>query len=463
MSRYLSSRIAARATARQIDAVLLADRAANAADRAIIGQWRRLMVAIAQQSPARAQQHAHTALAGLLPVARQSIAHSLDRMTRLGHRAALTTLDVLPTKYLRTAALQRIAPVQESLLEADVLGWPGVPNIGGSAIKPGIIEMVLRALGLASDPFSDTQLQFGPREEPTEDQLNPQQQRQALAGFLFPPPSQEQVNRIVYAPVAGVTWEARLEAATRTSATPQQLAQIVGEGVAQGKMASQIARDLLPVVDNVRSSARRIARTESMRVFNTMNFESHQGLGDMIQGYQVHATLDQNTRSEHALRNGDIYYISPKLGQKGMDECPHPPMESERDGSIYAFNCRCTISPVLFPADHIESDPALTAVFKNAESEVAPDPLEYSNWFNQADERRRSLAVGPRRYSAIKEKLGSNPPWSAFIDPESGSLMPLQALRREPSEIRTKRMATVSEAIAKRGEMLRRVLTFGSI
>jgi len=460
MANHLSSRIAARATARQIDAVLMADRAANAADKAIVSQWRRLMAAISQQSPIRAQHHAQTALAGIVPVTKQSIAHSLDRMARHGHRSALEMLGILPTNYLRTAALHRIAHVQESLLLEDDT-WPSL--LPGGPQKPGIVELVLRALGLTAP--GEPAFRFGVRPEytapePTEEDLSAAEKREAFAGFLFPPPSQEQVNRIVYAPVAGVTWEQRLEGATRTSATPQQLAQIVGQGVAQGKMAREIAKDLLPVVDGARSTARRIARTESLRVYNRSNFEAHQGLGDMVQGYQVHATLDENTRPEHAARNGTIYYLDPKPGQKGMDECPHPPQEA--DGST-AHNCRCYLSPVLFPADYIENDPALTAVFKNAQNEVAPDPVEYSSWFERADEQRRRLAVGGRRYDTVKARLGDNPPWSAFIDPQTGSLLPLRTLSREHPETRAKRIDEVRGLIDQRAQALRRVLAFGSM
>lgn len=457
---HLSSRIAARSHARQIEAILMADRAVLAVDRAIIHLWQYLLKAFSHQSPLAVQTHAHRALVHLVPVARQILHRELFKIARYGHRAAVESMDVLPTKYLATAARSRILPVQESLLEADVLPWAGVLDRGGSKIRPGIIELVLQALGLASDPFAQTQLQFGQRSEPTEDQMTPKQKRQALAGFLFPPPSEEQVKRIVYAPMAGVTWEERLERATRTSATPRQLAEIVGEGVAQGKMASQIAKDLLPVVDGVRSTARRIARTESLRVFNSVNHEAHQGLGDMIRGYQIHATLDQNTRPEHAARNGTIYYVSPKAGQKGLDEMPHPPMEA--DGTE-AWSCRCWTSPVLLPADYIEEDPALTAVFRNAQSEVAPDPVAYNEWFDGADEKRRRLAVGGRRYDAMKEEFGGQPPWSAFIDPNTGSLVPLATLERESTRARTKRIGQVSRAIDERAAALRRVLSFGSI
>lgn len=441
----------------------MADRAANTVDRQIISQWRRLMAAISEQSPFRAQQYAQTALAGILPVAKQSIAHSLDRMTRHGHRAALETLGILPTNYLRAAALQRIAPAQESLLLEDDT-WPSVLPSGPQ--KPGIVEIVLRALGLTSP--GEPAFRFGVRPEytapePTEDELSAAEKREAFAGFLFPPPSQEQVNRIVYAPVAGVTWEQRLEGATRTSATPQQLAQIVGQGVAQGKMTSQIARDLVPVVDGVRSTARRIARSESLRVFNEANHEAHLGLGDMIQGWQIHSVLDENTRPAHAARNGQIYYLDPKPGQKGMDECPAPPLESPRDGSIMAWGCRCYRTPVLFPADYIENDPALTAVFRNAQSEVAPDPVSYRDWYATADERRRRLAVGGRRYDTIKTKLGDNPPWESFLDPDTGSLLPLQTLSREHPETRTKRIGEVRGLIDQRAAALRRVLAFGSV
>ena len=50
--------------------------------------------------------------------------------------------------------------------------------------------------------------------------------------------------------------------------------------------------------------------------------DAHAQLGDLVAGWQVHATLDERTRPEHAARNGTIYWLHPKAGQKGVGEMP---------------------------------------------------------------------------------------------------------------------------------------------
>jgi SPP1 gp7 family putative phage head morphogenesis protein len=465
MSNHLSSRLAARAIGRQTESIILAERAAMAVDRAVIGLWRRILFSINQRNPAIARHQVQGHLASLAHVAKASVRDSLTRVAHWGRRAAMQEMGILPSTYLRAATVARVAPsptLESTLLEIDAhtLIMRGISNITtGPAVKPGIIELALQALGLPTDPFSASNFIFGPREEPTAETMTPQEKREAYSAFLFPPPAAEDVHRIVHATVGGVTWEQRLDSATRTSATPEKLAQIVGDGVAAGRTAQQIAKELLPVVDGVRSSARRIARTESLRVVHEVQFEQWQGLGEMIAGYQIHSVMDERVRSSHALRNGHIYYVNPKPGQSGLDECPHPPAEA--DGTV-AQNCRCYLSVVLHPADYIEESPSLKAVFTNAASEVIPDPTDYRDWFSRVDEPRRRLAVGARRYAVVKERVGENPQWAAFIDPSTGSLMPMRTLADETSAQRSERIGEVNEAVARRAEMLRTVLTYGT-
>lgn len=160
-----------------------------------------------------------------------------------------------------------------------------------------------------------------------------------LARLLFPPPRAEQVDAIVYA----TGWVKRLAAATRL-AEPERLAPIISAGMAAGKTRQQLVRDLLPIVDGVRSTARRIARTEGMRVAGAMQMATHESLGDLVVGYRINATLDSAVRPEHRERDGTIYWRHPKAGQLGFDRMPNPPQEA--DGST-AWNCRCWLEPIL--------------------------------------------------------------------------------------------------------------------
>lgn len=160
-----------------------------------------------------------------------------------------------------------------------------------------------------------------------------------ILSVLFAPPSVQRTQEIVYA--SG--WQERLRSGTGL-ASPEALAARISTGMMLGYDIAQITREILPVVQGVASSARRIARTESMRVAAQVQMDMHRGLGDLVVGYQIHATLDERTRPEHRARDGTIYYANPGPDQLGYDQMPHPPQEA--DGSL-AWNCRCFLTPVL--------------------------------------------------------------------------------------------------------------------
>ena len=133
----------------------------------------------------------------------------------------------------------------------------------------------------------------------TEDEGNPSRR---LFDLLFPPPTERDIFRLM-----GDGWFQQLVYATRL-ATPDTLAAIVGGGYAAGKDQKEIAKDLLPAVNGVRVSARRVARTEGMRIAHATQMAMHEQLGDLVIGYSIHATLDSHTRPEHAARSGLVWY-----------------------------------------------------------------------------------------------------------------------------------------------------------
>jgi len=100
------------------------------------------------------------------------------------------------------------------------------------------------------------------------------------------------------------------------------------------------------------------------------------------------------------------------------------------------------------------------ASFANAENRLIPDPVSYSDWFDQADERRRRTAVGSRRYAEVAGKVGE-PSWHHFLDPETGELMPLATLRTEGSRARERRVNRVQKLLAQRREHIRQVQVYG--
>ena len=113
---------------------------------------------------------------------------------------------------------------------------------------------------------------------------------------------------------------------------------------------------------------------------------------------------------------------------------------------------------MLAPDDEIEKHPE----FQNADSEVIPDPGHYQDWFAVADDDRRRLAVGARRFAAAKQQLGGQTPqWAHFIDPDTGKLLTLDRLKREGAEARGERLSRVNAELAHNAQQKRDVARFG--
>jgi hypothetical protein len=170
---------------------------------------------------------------------------------------------------------------------------------------------------------------------------------QRYLNLLLPAPPAHQIRGIVF----GTDWMERIESLSRL-ADPNTLASIVSYSLAHGKTQADIARELLPIVDNVRSSARRIARTEGVRVGHEVQMDAWDELGTMVVGYTLHHSANPAQRWWHAERDGRQYFKNPGPGQDGLEKMPRPPMEppdpSERPPGTpqTAPNCLCWLTPV---------------------------------------------------------------------------------------------------------------------
>ena len=294
-------RLASRSRTRQLLVHAQADGTAEAADKPIRRVWRAILDLLRGALPwPEARKKVVQMLSALLPFIRSAI---YDRIARIG------------AWVYGSAARHILATVPKRLLVSAAGGGNGEPpTVAGAA---------------GEDP--------APRLRITD-----------LGDILFPPPSEEEVHRIVYS--SG--WQERLAAATRL-AQPETLASIIANGMIQGKDQRQIAQEILPAVQQVRVSARRIARTEALRVAGEMQMQAHEALGDLVVGYQVHSMHDEHVRPWHLQRDGTIYYKSPGPGQKGLPQMPRPPEEApdpnERPPGTpqMAWNCRCFLTPIL--------------------------------------------------------------------------------------------------------------------
>lgn len=277
-------------------------------------------------------------------------------------------------------------------------------------------------------------------------------QRDDVKRLLFPPPSAERVQEIIHEDIwDGKGWEERIESLSHRVGDKEGLARQFATGMSEGANVDELRSLVMPYVENLRSSAQRIARTEARRVTEAMQRESWKAADDVIAGFQIVATLDQFTRPEHALRNGRIYW---KHGTPSEEEMPALPDEP---------NCRCWYSPVLKPPQEVLDTPGAAADFHSLTDPV-PDPVVYSQWFASADAEQQAQSVGRQRLATVRDMLGNSrpPDWSDFIDP-TGRLLAIDEIKGESVEDRQARKIEVEQAMQQRETQLRQVFAMGFV
>ena len=326
-----------RAHARQVRAVALADRAANRAQACVRRVWAAILRSL--RLPPRDAARSVLALLRALPdLARADVAVSLGGVLRWGQRSARTVVTASVPKKLLVRAAQRRASGEDHQR----------PRGGGPADRgsgPGRQVRGGHDSGRFHESFDWHDL-LGPFLAPDHD--DPDDTDLDWRAILFPAPTEQHAARVIF----GSGWQDRIREGTGLG-SPEAIAQRVFTGLTLGQTHEEIARRLLPVVDGVRATAKRLARTESMRVAAATQWEAHAALGDLVVGYTVHATLDSNTRPWHRARDGQEYFIDPGPGQKGPLQMPHPPDEAadptERPAGTpwTAWNCRCFLVPRL--------------------------------------------------------------------------------------------------------------------
>jgi len=226
--------------------------------------------------------------------------------------------------YARAGRVLRLLPavahdVAADLTKAhrDAAKW-GAEKLAATLPRAARLKL-LRRRGLLEDVAAETDL---------------------LVGMLLPPLDEQAVARVVY----GSGWWGAFQALTALAA-PDSLAAQIASGVQQGLSVQKIAVAIRPLVQDVQTTARRVARTAGLYVAHQAEREVYARIeGDLILGYTVRAVLDSRTRPEHRKRDGQQFFCKPGPGQKGLSECPHPPREA--DGS-WAFSCRCWLEPIL--------------------------------------------------------------------------------------------------------------------
>ena len=434
----VNGRIASQAGTVQMDLLGHADALANSAEASIRKAWDELWEILKGDDVhtlnvyAIAQRHFQKLFATLVG----DLSHGLHNLATWSHDKTATNLaGTVPLPYLHVAL---------------------APKLGAQAFTedlaptaPGLVSFVKGGIDLATADLIHAQ-ELGDDERA----------REIFKAVLFPAPPLQRLQQIIYSGAGGVPWTERLRSETKLAA-PDAIANILAAGFAAGFGPREIAKQLQPIVGDVSATARRIARTEGMRVAHAIQWDANQAIASMTLGHQVHAQLDQNTRPRHRARNGNIYYANPEHGQLGYDEMPHPPMESEADGSVMAFNCRCFLSAVLAPPSRITSNPESMKLFSAHAAKAIPDPHVYGQWFAQAPEYIRRKAVGSARYSAAKHVMGRDPDWAHFWSPAKNRLLTAKEIAREEPKKMAKRLEKVRKQESRQRADLAKVATYG--
>ena len=315
---------------------------------------------------------------------------------------------------------------------------PLLPAKVAPLLESEVTENLLDRI-IAGDLDVDT-----PTELIAQGNLSAEEKAQLIEKLVFPPPSVQKVARIIGKADAqtNISWHDRFEKLSRKITNKNQLFKLLAQQFADGKSLDEIRREIQPVVSDIKSSAKRIARTEGMRVAERIQRETWDALGDMMVGAQIIAIKDQNTRSHHASRSGDIYYKKPTAGQLSLSDIPDLPDEP---------NCRCYSTPVLDPPEEIKNDPRARREFAAANGTKVADPVGYEDWFAGTAIANRQRAVGKQRYNLVKDQLAKirEPEWSDFVDAD-GVLLPMASLKKESAADRQSRKHAVKLELIRR-------------
>ncbi|GAB4133081.1 MAG: hypothetical protein Kow0040_14880 [Thermogutta sp.] len=338
---------------------------------------------------------------------------------------------------LEQAALRGRRTAADAILKAVPNSWKGV--LAGLAAARGPVRE-------AEEPHPwEVRYELEPLTKPG---LSPEEIDAMLRELLFPAPSAEQVQQwLVDAVPGGKTWDDRLQYWER--GVRAAMLNELTIGLADGENVDKLRDRLKPLADGLTWKAQRIARTEANRVAERANRAAVDGLGDLVQGMQIVAVMDEWTRPEHASRNGKIYRKQEDGTYRDDNGEPLPDLPD-------APNCRCMTIPVLKEPEVFKARPELITPVKTATKQLIPDPVSYPAWWQRASAKERMTAVGVTRYQAVRGRLNRAPQWTDFIDPD-GRLLSIKELLAETDEEREARLRAVKTALDDRRRLFRAV------
>lgn len=98
---------------------------------------------------------------------------------------------------------------------------------------------------------------------------------------------------------------------------------------------------------------------------------------------------------------------------------------------VYVSNCRCYLAPVFDKLENFETPTS---------SNVLPSILVYQDWWKNASDAKKRIAVGVRRFNYVAQRYGADASYSHFIDAD-GQLLSIKTLTAETAEQAAERIA----------------------
>ena len=290
---------------RQRESVRRADAVANRAERAVQTWWRDL-IAILRAAPQYGPgwlYRAATAHYQRLPVlTRTAIADGLVGVWQWGDETA--------RRGIPKTVLRRAVAANPTLVTMEAKEGPPRRNAPRRAPARGPLFVDIIPVGILPDT---------PASKIPDD---------LLARVVLHRPSEALIRRRVDQLIAPFLASPRPDLVD-----PRLHAAQMVQSYTQGKGIDEIARDLLPVAEGVKASARRVARTWGVAVANESQMAAHEQLGpDVVIGYEVRSALTADSREWHKDRHKQQYFRDPGPGQKSFYQLPHPPWEPDDPG-----------------------------------------------------------------------------------------------------------------------------------
>lgn len=269
-------------------------------------------------------------------------------------------------------------------------------------------------------------------------ELSPGQSQDEIDALLIPPLDADKTREILERPVNGESWQDRLSGLSKRIVDRDALVDSMARGLADGKTPKQLVDDVLPHVAGYGAAARRIARTESLRVQHEANQDMLDELGDEIIGYTREVTLDDVTGDDHRPLAGKFY---PKGTEPRLPDRP---------------NCRCWLAPVFADEPLVRVvDPATglprvgVKQLDLADVDGTYSAGTYDQWFDRQPAEVQREIVGPTRWKAVAPAVAGSraPKWSDFVRPD-GSL-------ESPGKLKGSTPQTLADRAEKRRVALR--------